>query len=1202
MSAIQGKAHISLDGYLFMIARNIRKDSHIYGREESPSFVNKFSSGDPNYRDASFFPHFVQNNYVNGFDQEKFNDGGKFWRSSGVDTIQQEKLTLEKRFFAAGLTAAGVKILSQAVFRAAATSAFGDGSDGALIISTNTTDAPIDSACTGSLGATTLVATNASFAAGQVILIHQTQGAGAGQYQKTKISSYLAGQITTVDALAYSYVTGAQVIVMKQYTTITVNSGVTWTAKAWNGTTGGILAVMANGVVTITGTITGTGKGFRGGAAGSNAINSTPAGQAGEGNPGIGATTYATNCYAANGDGGGGGVNGSSPQVGGTGGGGGNGASGTAGTGQAGGIAGAGGGTGGNAGLTLMLFGGAGGGSQGNNDNGGAGGNGGGIIFLFVKTPTVTGSIVANGSNGDSGVSSGAGAGAGGSILIKTATAVLGTSLVAATGGTGGTGGAANGGAGGTGRVHVSYSTSFTGITSPTIDSVIDSTLTDTPAGSVSIHYAGTSDGRIFSWDGASTFTELFSARRFEWFDTGTDITYPIGDVAATENAQAQSFQVALAQKIKGLQVNLKMNAGAPGAITVRIETNNAGVPSGTLVDATNATATIPAFTTATAGWITVEFPAAFSLAATTTYWIVLKTAAAANDNNYVWTAKSTSGYASGNMASSADGGATWTAQAGRDAYFRLLGNTTSVNTMKVSSISGTRKIWIGTGNPLSITNGDAKLYSYDGAIFALVKIFNTTDECSILSMSEFGATTNKMYLGLGATAKVYVTSDFTTFTLSKTITSPDNPGYVFALKEYNGRLYAAGGYPQLLAGTGTQYGGFLYSWDEFNWNKIGEFDHTVLLSMEVFDNLLFLGTIKKRLYVYNTASIDKLLDMPWNVEISSMTKWDDKLVLAFAPTPGYAASGFESIYLFDRSGFHNAFSVTGSSWYSAFVFNNNLMGGDDTGYVYQTDFNTYQASGTMQTSYFEAALPNIDKKWRDLTLIHDALPTGTTIVADYKTDESDASWTNIGTANTVGALKTTFTFAVGFYSKKLSIKLTLTTSVSSSTPTVKVIDMRYVLVSDFKYLWKMKLACPDSMVWLDGTEPISLTTTGAIAATDTTLNLVDGTGFPTKHKGVILNASGVETEIAWTGRTSNQLTGVSGLPTLASGQYTVKMTGRVMHKLLLTLKQTKTLYTFIDIDSLSYTVLFYNYQADDFVVNQTDGLENNAPITLLEG
>jgi hypothetical protein len=125
MAALESKAHISINGYLFLIAKNARKESHVYGREESPHFVNKFSSGDPNYRDSTFFPHWVQNNWLNGFNQEKFNDGGKFWRSSAIDTTAQEKITLQKLFSSAGQTVAGVSILCQEAWRASSTSAFG---------------------------------------------------------------------------------------------------------------------------------------------------------------------------------------------------------------------------------------------------------------------------------------------------------------------------------------------------------------------------------------------------------------------------------------------------------------------------------------------------------------------------------------------------------------------------------------------------------------------------------------------------------------------------------------------------------------------------------------------------------------------------------------------------------------------------------------------------------------------------------------------------------------------------------------------------------------------------------------------------------------------------------------------------------------------------------------------------------------------
>ena len=142
---------------------------------------------------------------------------------------------------------------------------FGDGSDGALTISSNTTDSPIDSACTGTVGSYSLSATNASFTSGQVILIHQSRGTGAGNYMRNKISGYTAGTITLENPLNATYSTGAQVLVLKQYTNVTVDSGKTWTAKAWNGTVGGILGFICSGTFTNNGTVTASAKGFRGG-------------------------------------------------------------------------------------------------------------------------------------------------------------------------------------------------------------------------------------------------------------------------------------------------------------------------------------------------------------------------------------------------------------------------------------------------------------------------------------------------------------------------------------------------------------------------------------------------------------------------------------------------------------------------------------------------------------------------------------------------------------------------------------------------------------------------------------------------------------------------------------------------------------------------------------------------------------------------
>jgi hypothetical protein len=359
---------------------------------------------------------------------------------------------------------------------------FGDASEGALTISSNTTEAPIDSACTGTSGTANLTATNVSFAANQVVLIHQSQGTGAGTWQRNIISSYSAGTIVLQSNLNANYTTGAQVRVLKQYSDVTINSGKTWTVKAWNGTVGGILSFLCTGTLTVTGSINanggdstaystdgvrsgrGTGGGFRGG----NAYCSS--GAKGTANQGEGTGGAGTYLNTANGNGGGGGGDAAANHAGG-GGGGGNGGAGVAGGRES---PGDGGGIAGNSSLTTMVFGGGGGGANDSYSSSVSGGaSGGGIVFIYASNiAAITGSITANGGNAaDANVDGGGGAG--GSVLIKTITAVLGTNKITASGGTA----YSTGGAGGTGRIHCDYYTSVTGTTSPTLDSAQDNNL-----------------------------------------------------------------------------------------------------------------------------------------------------------------------------------------------------------------------------------------------------------------------------------------------------------------------------------------------------------------------------------------------------------------------------------------------------------------------------------------------------------------------------------------------------------------------------------------------------------------------------------------------------------------------------------------------------------------------------------------------------
>lgn len=358
---------------------------------------------------------------------------------------------------------------------------FGNGSDGDYAPNTGT-DAPIDSACTGTINTTSLSATNVSFAAGQLILIHQTQGTGAGQWELNRVDSYTAGTITLTYPLINSYASGAQVLVMPQLSSGNIVNGETITGKAWDGTVGGIYAKFCNGTFTIAGTLNvagingsgataGAGIGFRGAAGLANQANQ------GEGTVGAGGAST-----AANGNGGGGGNSSAGAPGFATGGGGGHATSGATGTTFQGGTAGAGGGTAGSANLTNAVFGGSGGGGSertggGIPATGGGGGGGGGFTLIIAKSITLTGSVNVNGGNGGAGGGSGAqtGAGAGGSLLLKGQSMVLGTALATAVTGTGV--------AGGTGRIHADYSATITGTTSPTIDTAQDTIYNDPATG-----------------------------------------------------------------------------------------------------------------------------------------------------------------------------------------------------------------------------------------------------------------------------------------------------------------------------------------------------------------------------------------------------------------------------------------------------------------------------------------------------------------------------------------------------------------------------------------------------------------------------------------------------------------------------------------------------------------------------------------------
>jgi hypothetical protein len=346
-----------------------------------------------------------------------------------------------------------------------------------------------------SAGATTIALDGvAGLSVGDEILVIQMQAptaAAAGTYELATIAAIPTSTSVQLTAgLAHGYVSAAfattaasatQVVRVVSGASRTIAFGETVTAPAWNGYTGGVVALRDTGTLTVNGKIDVAGLGFRGGTSAPDyncALMPVSNGYAGEswgglgsigttGNGGAGGAGNSGQCgfgpgnYVGAAGGGGGAYGGAAenrsaytlaPQV----------------------VPGARGTTYGNATLSQLYLG-SGGGGGGAHDVGAAagGGAGGGIVFLIAPQLTVgaNGSIDASGANALSGYSpcGAGGGGSGGSISISTTSGwSIGTAQVKALGGAGGTavftlpvqGGGAGpndayrqGGSGGTGRI-----------------------------------------------------------------------------------------------------------------------------------------------------------------------------------------------------------------------------------------------------------------------------------------------------------------------------------------------------------------------------------------------------------------------------------------------------------------------------------------------------------------------------------------------------------------------------------------------------------------------------------------------------------------------------------------------------------------------------------------------------------------------------
>ena len=355
----------------------------------------------------------------------------------------------------------------------------GDGSDGTLQVSSANQIVNDYAYLTGNenSGETTITVNDASdFGIDDEILVIQLQnssGGDAGTYEYRQISSISGNDIILSSPLDNNYFSGSfdqvgattsQIVRVPQYTSVSINSGSSITAPAWNGYIGGIVVFRAE-IVTINngGSIDVSEKGYRGGRYGPNNNQDGYQGESYSGK-GIGGSSYGLGKMNNMGGGGSyicggggeyaGGATDSDPWTG----------SGDT-YARKGAVYGV-------ADLSEILFGSGGGGQwNGNDPNPSDGGDGGGIIIIYADSIIApTDSFLGNGETTDGiqygSYSYGSSGGAGGSIFLYATTIEGGTNFCRAIGGSGNHLPVRVGGDGGVGRIRLDYN-SLTGTTTP---------------------------------------------------------------------------------------------------------------------------------------------------------------------------------------------------------------------------------------------------------------------------------------------------------------------------------------------------------------------------------------------------------------------------------------------------------------------------------------------------------------------------------------------------------------------------------------------------------------------------------------------------------------------------------------------------------------------------------------------------------------
>lgn len=123
---------------------------------------------------------------------------------------------------------------------------------------------------------------------------------------------------------------------------------------------------------------------------------------------------------------------------------------------------------------------------------------------------------------------------------------------------------------------------------------------------------------------------------------------------------------------------------------------------------------------------------------------------------------------------------------------------------------------------------------------------------------------------------------------------------------------------------------------------------------------------------------------------------------------------------------------------------------------------------GWLKTSAYDAGTPGVKKLWRKIVL-DIAIPTGCSAVLDYSTNEG-TSWTTAATLTTVAGRSRVETFLNNIVSTSLKLRITLRSTVATSSPVLYGYVVSYIPVPEPNWMWSMTLVLAEKPVLLDGT------------------------------------------------------------------------------------------------------------------------------------